>query len=327
MSSSSRPATEGLRIVFAGTPDFAAHHLQALLDSHHQVIAVYSQPDRPAGRGKKLTASPVKALALAHNIPVYQPLSLKDPAAQQELATLQADIMVVVAYGLLLPKVVLDTPRLGCINVHASILPRWRGAAPIQRALEAGDTLTGVTIMQMDVGLDTGDMLIKVECPILSEDTGGSLHDRLLGIGAPALLEALDQLQHGTAKPEVQDDTQSCYAPKLHKDEALLDWRQAAAVLERKVRAFNPFPVAFTQKAGSEERIRIWASRVVAGNANKPHGSLIEVGAPGIRVSCGQDSLLLEQLQLPGKKPVTVDELLRGHPHLFSVGDQLELPA
>ncbi|HTF85289.1 MAG TPA: methionyl-tRNA formyltransferase [Cellvibrio sp.] len=327
MPSSSRPAAEGLRIVFAGTPDFAAHHLQTLLDSRHQVIAVYSQPDRPAGRGKKLTASPVKALALTHNIPVHQPLSLKEVAAQQELAALQADIMVVVAYGLLLPKAVLDTPRLGCINVHASILPRWRGAAPIQRALEAGDTITGVTIMQMDVGLDTGDMLVKAECAILPDDTGGSLHDKLLTIGAPALLEALDQLQHGIAKPESQDDRHSCYAPKLNKDEALLDWRQPAAVLERKVRAFNPFPVAFTQKAGSEDRIRIWSSRVAPNNMDKAPGTVMEVSSTGIRVSCGQDSLLLEQVQLPGKKPMGVDELLRGHPHLFSLGDPLELPA
>lgn len=327
LTPSSDASTAGLRIVFAGTPDFAAHHLQALLNSRHQIIAVYSQPDRPAGRGKKLTASPVKALALSHDIPVYQPLSLKDAAAQQELTALNADIMVVVAYGLLLPKAVLDIPRLGCINVHASILPRWRGAAPIQRALEAGDSVTGVTIMQMDVGLDTGDMLIKAECPIFPEDTGGSLHDRLLTIGAPALLEALDQLQHGTVQPEEQDDSFSCYAPKLQKDEALLDWRQPAAVLERKVRAFNPFPIAVFQRAGSDERFRIWSSRVISGNAGKAPGSLIEVNATGLRISCGEDSLLLEQLQLPGKKPLMINALLRGHPTLFSVGDQLEIPA
>lgn len=320
---------DGLRIVFAGTPEFAAHHLQALLASRHQVIAVYSQPDRPAGRGKKLHASPVKELALAHNLPVYQPLSLKDPLALQELAELQADIMVVVAYGLLLPKAVLDTPRLGCINVHASILPRWRGAAPIQRALEAGDVTTGVTIMQMDVGLDTGAILIKAECPILAEDTGGSLHDRLLTIGAPALLQALDQLQAGAAKGEVQDDNLSCYAPKLHKDEALLDWRESANLLARKVRAFNPFPVAFTQKrgSGSEERLRIWAANAHPEPVSQAPGTIVSVSAEGIRVSCAHGSLLLQQLQLPGKKVLPVDELLRGHPQLFVVGDLLELPA
>lgn len=331
MSSSSRTQASvgGLRIIFAGTPEFAAQHLQALLDSRHQVIAVYSQPDRPAGRGKKLTASPVKSLALDHDIPVYQPLSLKDPAAQQALVELGADIMVVVAYGLLLPKAILDIPRLGCINVHASILPRWRGAAPIQRALEAGDQTTGVTIMQMDVGLDTGDMLVKVECPILDSDTGGSLHDRLLTIGAPALLQALDQLQAGTAIPVVQDDSLSCYAPKLHKDEALLDWRKPAAVLERTIRAFNPFPVAFTQRRGTnaDERIRIWSAKVISGNESKLPGTVISVASAGVRVSCGEDSLLLLQLQLPGKKVLSVDEVLRGHPTLFSANDLLELPA
>lgn len=326
VASHSHDSAASLRIVFAGTPDFAAHHLQALLDSRHQVIAVYSQPDRPAGRGKKLTASPVKALALEHAIPVYQPVSLKDPAAQAELAALQADIMVVVAYGLLLPQAVLDTPRLGCINVHASLLPRWRGAAPIQRAIEAGDDRTGVTIMQMDVGLDTGAMLVKSQCPIFPDDTGGILHDRLLTIGAPALLDALEQLARGTAQPEAQEDSLSCYAPKLLKEEALLDWRQPAAVLERKVRAFNPFPVAFLQKAGSEERIRLWSSQVVAGNNSQPPGRIIEVSPSGIRVSCGDNSLLLQQVQLPGKKPVSIEELLRGHPALFSEGEQLELP-
>lgn len=320
---------DGLRIVFAGTPEFAAHHLQALLESRHQVIAVYSQPDRPAGRGKKLHASPVKELALANNLPVYQPLSLKDPLAQQELADLQADIMVVVAYGLLLPKAVLDTPRLGCINVHASILPRWRGAAPIQRALEAGDQTTGVTIMQMDVGLDTGAMLIKADCPILADDTGGILHDRLLTIGAPALLLALDQLQAGTAEGEAQDDSLSCYAPKLHKDEALLDWRLPADLLARKVRAFNPFPVAFTQKcgSGSDERIRIWAASATVDSSSHAPGTIVGVSADGIEVSCSQGTLLLQQLQLPGKKALAVNELLRGHPQLFVVGDLLELPA
>jgi methionyl-tRNA formyltransferase len=317
-------SSAGLRIVFAGTPEFAAHHLQALLDSHHQIIAVYSQPDRPAGRGKKLSASPVKALAQAHQLPVYQPLSLKDPSAQAELEALQADIMVVVAYGLLLPKAVLDIPRLGCLNVHASLLPRWRGAAPIQRALEAGDTLTGVTIMQMDVGLDTGDMLVKAECPILPDDTGGSLHDRLLTLGAPALLQALDELARGTAAPEQQDDSQSCYAAKLHKDEALLDWRLPAEVLARKVRAFNPYPIAFTCRADSAERIRVWEAQAEA--TAGPVGSVIAVSSNGVLVGCGTGSLLLQRLQLPGKVALPAEDVLRGHPHLFTIGQTLELP-
>lgn len=319
---------QGLRIVFAGTPEFAAEHLKALLASRHQVIAVYSQPDRPAGRGKKLTASPVKEVALAHQIPVYQPLNFKSDEAKAELAALNADLMVVVAYGLILPKVVLDTPRLGCINVHASILPRWRGAAPIQRAIEAGDNETGVTIMQMDVGLDTGDMLIKAFCPILSTDTGGILHDRLLTIGTPALLQALDQIQTGTTQPTKQDDSLSNYAPKLNKEEAALNWQLSAAELERKVRAFNPFPVAHTKPAGAgdEDRIRVWAAKAVDKTLNAPLGSITQITPEGLWIACATGQLILEQLQLPGKKAMTVGEILRGHPTLFKVGQQLEQP-
>ncbi len=321
--------TSGLRIIFAGTPEFAAKHLKALINSRHQVIAVYSQPDRPAGRGKKLTASPVKDVALANNIPVYQPVSLKAAEAQAELAELNADIMVVVAYGLILPKVVLDTPRLGCINVHASILPRWRGAAPIQRAIEAGDTETGVTIMQMDVGLDTGDMLIKATCPILALDTGESLHDRLIEIATPALLDALDQLQQGSINPTKQDDSLSNYAPKLSKEEAALNWNLSAQELERKVRAFNPFPVSHTNlaKASDDGRIRVWSAKAVQSNiANPIPGRIMQVTSEGLWIACADGQLILETLQLPGKKALTVNELLRGHPDLFAVGDQLELP-
>lgn len=320
--------SSGLKIIFAGTPEFAAAHLQTLLDSRHQVIAVYSQPDRPAGRGKKLTASPVKEVALANNIPVYQPLNFKSDEAKAELAALNADLMVVVAYGLILPKAVLDTPTLGCINVHASILPRWRGAAPIQRAIEAGDAETGVTIMQMDVGLDTGDMLIKATCPILATDTGGSLHDKLITLGAPALLEALDQLQNGTAQPEKQDDSLSNYAPKLSKDEAALNWQLSAVELERKVRAFNPFPIAHTKPAGSgdEARIRVWAASANDKTSGAPLGSIAQIDTRGLWISCKQGQLILEQLQLPGKKSMNVGEILRGHPNLFAVGEQLEQP-
>lgn len=321
--------TQGLRIIFAGTPEFAAEHLTALLGSRHQVIAVYSQPDRPAGRGKKLNASPVKEVALAHDIPVYQPLNFKSPEAVAELAALNADLMVVVAYGLILPKVVLDTPRLGCINVHASILPRWRGAAPIQRAIEAGDSETGVTIMQMDVGLDTGDMLTKAFCPILSDDTGGSLHDKLLGVGTPALLEALEQIAAGQLNPEKQDDSQSNYAPKLKKDEAALNWQLPAVELERKVRAFNPFPVAHTKPAGTgdDQRIRVWGAKVSDKTTSGVPGSITQISADGLWIACAQGQLILEQLQLPGKKAMGVGEILRGHPDLFKVGDQLEQPA
>lgn len=318
--------SQGLRIVFAGTPEFAAEHLKALLGSRHQVIAVYSQPDRPAGRGKKLTASPVKEVAFTHNIPVYQPLNFKSSESIAELANINADLMVVVAYGLILPKAVLETPRLGCINVHASILPRWRGAAPIQRAIEAGDSVTGVTIMQMDIGLDTGDMLAKAFCPILPEDTGGSLHDKLIQIGTLALLETLDQLQSGTAKPEQQDDLLSNYAPKLSKEEAAMDWTLPASILERKVRAFNPFPVAHTKPAGAkdDQRIRIWAASAEDKNTNAVPGSITQITEQGLWVACRQGQLILEQLQLPGKKVMKTSEILRGHPDLYKIGDQLE---
>lgn len=320
--------TQPLRIVFAGTPEFAAEHLKAILNSRHQVIAVYSQPDRPAGRGKKLSASPVKEVALAHQIPVYQPLNFKTPEAVAELQALNADLMVVVAYGLILPKVVLDAPRLGCINVHASILPRWRGAAPIQRAIEAGDNETGVTIMQMDVGLDTGDMLIKAYCPILPEDTGGSLHDKLIEIGRPALLKALDAITEGSLTPERQDDSQSNYAPKLNKEEAALNWQLPATQLALKVRAFNPFPVAHTKPAGAgdDQRIRVWAATAATEDCPLAPGTISKVDDQGLWVACAQGQLILQQLQLPGKKAMAVSEILRGHPDLFKVGEQLEPP-
>jgi methionyl-tRNA formyltransferase len=327
---SESPST--LRIIFAGTPEFAAEHLKVLLASQHHIIAVYSQPDRPAGRGKKLSMSPVKEVALAHNIPVFQPISLKDPPAQIELAALNADVMVVVAYGLILPKIVLETPTFGCINVHASLLPRWRGAAPIQRAIEAGDEQTGVTIMQMDAGLDTGDMLVKVACPILATDTAEALHDRLLTIGAPALLTTLEQILTATIHPIKQDTNQSSYAPKLSKEEAALNWRLTAQELECKVRAFNPFPVAHTKIQGARDdaRIRVWAAKVesvdIDNNNNAVLGRIMQVTQEGIAVACAKGLLVLQVLQMPGGKALSVGELLRGHPDLYRVGDLMELP-
>src|SRR5690606_15102764 len=247
--------TQPLRIVFAGTPEFAARHLQALLDAGQSVIAVYTQPDRPAGRGQKLMPSPVKQLALQHGIAVYQPQTLRDPAAQAELAALQPELMVVVAYGLILPQAVLDIPRLGCINSHASLLPRWRGAAPIQRALQAGDVESGVTVMQMEAGLDTGPMLLKVSTTITAEDTGGSLHDRLATLGSQAVIEAVTKLAAGGLRGEVQDDTLATYAHKLNKDEARLDWSRPAVELERLVRAFHPWPICHSTLNGEAIKI------------------------------------------------------------------------
>ncbi len=319
-----------MRIVFAGTPEFAVHHLQALLDDgRHEIIAVYTQPDRPAGRGKKLTPSPVKALAQAHDLPVYQPVSLKDTEQQKILSALNADIMVVVAYGLLLPKAILETPQLGCINVHASLLPRWRGAAPIQRSIEAGDSETGVTIMQMDVGLDTGDMLLKARCPITEQDTGGTLHDTLVSIGPPALLKTLLELEEGTAVAEKQDNDLSNYAPKISKEEGLVDWSQPAETIARKVRAFNPFPVTYTtleREEGGEnkdERVRIWQAKSATGCTAMSPGSICETNNEGIRVNTGKGGLLITELQLPGKKRLPVAELLKSRAELFTPGTVL----
>jgi len=305
-----------LRVLFAGTPDFAAAHLQALLDAPTiSVIGVYSQPDRPAGRGKKLTASPVKKLALKHQLPVFQPQSLKDPEQQRILSELQADIMVVVAYGLILPQAILDAPRLGCINVHASILPRWRGAAPIQRAIEAGDAETGVTIMQMDAGLDTGAMLSVSRCDIDSNETSASLHSKLEVLGAPALLHTLESLNSGLAVAVEQDDQLSCYAAKITKQEALIDWSQSAQILDRQIRAFNPFPAAYTTL--DELRIKIWQAEPTAASGLTP-GQIISADSAGILVSCGEQSLLLTEIQLPGKSRMAVSEVLKSRGELFA---------
>ncbi len=310
-----------LRLIFAGTPDFAAHHLEALLDSPHQVVAVYTQPDRPAGRGKKLQASPVKQRALAANLPVLQPPSLRDEPAQTELAGFDADVMVVVAYGLLLPQAVLDAPRLGCLNVHASLLPRWRGAAPIQRAIEAGDSESGVTIMQMDAGLDTGAMLATARCAIDSDTTAASLHDKLAELGAPCLLEVLAELPRFQARAEQQDDTQATYAAKILKDEARIDWRQSALTLGRQIRAFNPFPVCFSELDG--QRLKIWRARVCDGSSDgAAPGTVLRSDREGILVQCGEGRLCLDTLQLAGGKALPVADLLNARGELFRPGAQ-----
>ncbi|WP_221793330.1 methionyl-tRNA formyltransferase [Oceanobacter mangrovi] len=304
-----------LNIIFAGTPDFAAAHLQALIDSEHNVIAVYTQPDRPAGRGKKLQPSPVKQLALQHQLPVYQPLNFKQSDDVEQLQALNADLMIVVAYGLILPKVILDAPKSGCLNVHASLLPRWRGAAPIQRCIEAGDKVTGITIMQMDVGLDTGDMLHKITTGILADDTGGSLHDRLAEMGPPALLQALEQLQAGELKPEVQNDALANYAHKLSKDEALIDWSADADELALRVRAFNPFPMAYTLLGN--ERIKVLQAEALPQTLRQQPGTIAAVSRDGIDVVCQQGLLRLQRIQLAGKKPMAVADVINGQPNLF----------
>ncbi|MFA0809664.1 methionyl-tRNA formyltransferase [Microbulbifer epialgicus] len=314
-----------MNIIFAGTPDFAAVHLQALLNSEHNIIAVYTQPDRPAGRGKKLLGSPVKQLALSHNIPVFQPLSLRDTKAQEELAALSADIMVVVAYGLILPQVILDTPRFGCVNVHASLLPRWRGAAPIQRAVEAGDHESGVAIMQMEAGLDTGPVLVERRCTITEADTGGSLHDKLAELGGPALIEALAQMADGSARPQRQDNALANYANKISKEEARIDWQRPAEELQRQIRAFNPFPVCWTtykDKKG-EQRLRIYGAALEHGCHNYSPGKIIASDDEGILVACGREALRLQLLQLPGKKALPATEILKGYREQFAPDTQL----
>jgi methionyl-tRNA formyltransferase len=311
--------TQPLRLVFAGTPEFAAEHLKALLDTPHQIVAVYTQPDRPAGRGQKLMPSPVKQLAVEHGIPVLQPPTLRDPAAQAELKALGADLMVVVAYGLILPQVVLDTPRLGCINSHASLLPRWRGAAPIQRAVQAGDAESGVTVMQMEAGLDTGPMLLKVTTPISASDTGGSLHDRLAQLGPQAVLLAIEGLAAGTLKGEMQDDALANYAHKLNKDEARIDWSRPAVELERLVRAFNPWPICHSSLDG--EPLKVLAAAL--GEGKGAPGQILAASKDGLTVACGEGALLLTRLQLPGGKPLNFADLYNSRREQFAVGKVL----
>ena len=312
--------TTPLRIIFAGTPEFAADHLAVLLSSQHDVIAVYTQPDRPAGRGKKLMPSATKQLAVEHDIPVYQPESLKTEDAQQQLAELNADIMVVVAYGLLLPKVVLDTPRLGCINVHGSILPRWRGAAPIQRSIWAGDKETGVTIMQMDVGLDTGDMLHIETLPIEADDTSASLYSKLASIGPTALVHTLNNITALSAT--VQDDAQATYAKKLSKEEAFMDWQQSAEQLARNIRAFNPWPVCWTQVG--DKQIKVWQGQVAQDSTGKAApGTILRADKQGIVIATSDGALCLTQIQIPGKKPMAVQDVLNGRQDWFEVGTVL----
>ncbi len=307
-----------MRIVYAGTPEFAVPALQALLASAHKVVAVYCQPDRPAGRGRKLTFGAVKQVAVEAGIPVEQPLSLKAVEEQDKLRAYAPDVLIVAAYGLILPQVVLDIPRYGCLNIHGSLLPRWRGAAPIHRAIQTGDTETGVTIMQMAAGLDTGDMLYKVVCPITATDGGQSIHDKLAAQGASALLHTLDLLEAGKLQPEVQYDTLANYAHKLTKAEAQIDWTQSAAVIDRTIRAFDAYPVAFTLYEG--QPLRFFASSLPSplageglgmGVSSSP-GTVIAESKSGIDIATGDGVVRILSLQLPGGKRLTAEQFLNG---------------
>lgn len=313
-----------LDIVFAGTPEFATLPLLALLDSaqgsDYRVVAVYTQPDRPAGRGRKLSPSAVKKVAIEHDIPVYQPDTLKTPQACEQLQALNADIMVVVAYGLLLPAAILQIPRLGCVNIHASLLPRWRGAAPIQRAIMAGDKQTGIAIMQMDEGLDTGDVLNERKCVIAADDTAATLHDRLAQMGSDLLIDTLQQIASGEVQAHKQDDSQATYAAKLQKSEALLDWKQSAAEINNKIRAFNPWPVVYTPLGlpGAQPRnMKIYRAQVIdADTSNNQPGQVVQCGKAGLDVATAEGVLRLLEVQLPGAKPVSIADFLNAHQNI-----------
>ena len=312
---------KSLKIVFAGTPEFAAGHLHYLLEQGFNVVGVYSQPDRKKGRGKKLQASPVKEIALAHNIPVYQPLNFKDAADVEQLAALQADVMVVVAYGLLLPESVLTLPAYGCINVHGSLLPRWRGAAPIERAIESGDTQTGITIMQMDKGLDTGDMLHIEKIEISAQTTGDDLRQQLLNPGCEGLACTLAHIASGTLQSEKQNNEQANYAHKLKKQEAAIDWSLPANLIDQKIRAFNSSNVCSTQL--NAQVIKIFTAELIdVATAHSTAGEILAVDKKSITVACGSGSLRLQELQLPNSKRMAVASVLNGRKDLFIEGAQ-----
>jgi methionyl-tRNA formyltransferase len=310
-----------LKIIFAGTPHFAVSALEGLLAQKFDVVAVLSQPDRPAGRGMQLTASPVKQIALQHGLPVLQPHSLKDAKIQHDLAALEADVMVVAAYGLILPQAVLQLPRLGCLNIHASLLPRWRGAAPIQRAILAGDTETGITVMQMDAGLDTGDMLLKKYCSISATDNARMLQDKLASLGAEAIVETLQLLEQNRLVRTPQDSSQTTYAAKVSKAEAQIDWTQDAASIACAVRAYNPFPVATTTV--NTTPVKIWQASLRP-ELNGHPGTVLATERDGIVVACGQGALCLEVLQRPGAKALAAAQFVQGF--ALNPGDQFTSP-
>lgn len=303
-------------IIFAGTPEIAAGVLQALVDANFSITACLTQPDRPQGRGLKLAHSAVKDCAMRNNIPVLQPKSLKSREIQDQLLALKPDLMIVMAYGLLLPAAVLAIPRIGCINIHASILPRWRGAAPIQHAILSGDIESGITMMQMDVGLDTGDILDVYACPVLNTDTSAELHNRLAELAKTSCLKTLNKLQLGKAQPRQQDDSSATYAHKIEKQQAAINWSASAVEIDRAIRAYNPWPVAFTNFMG--QMVRVWQAELVGGETNAQPGTIIAIDKKGLQVATGKGTLRLLTLQFPGKKMLPVAAICNSHKELKS---------
>lgn len=300
-----------MKLIFMGTPDFAAVSLAALVEAGHEVLLAVTQPDKPKGRGHKLTPPPVKEYALEHGIEVYQPNSMRGEEAYEKLVSYGAEAFIVAAYGKILPQRILDLPRYGCINVHASLLPKYRGAAPIQWSIANGETVTGVTIMQMDAGIDTGDMLLKIEVPILPEDNGETLHDKLAEAGGRVLLEALQRLEEGTLQAEKQDDSLSCYAPMLDKEVSKIDFAKSATETANLVRAMNPYPAAHTTYCG--KRMKIFGAKAEACETEAAFGEILRADADGISVRCGKDAIVITELQFDGKKRMLVREYLKGN--------------
>jgi methionyl-tRNA formyltransferase len=310
-----------VNIVFAGTPDFAASHLDFLLNNNQNISAVLTQPDRPAGRGNKITASAVKQLSLKRGLRVLQPASLKSTTIQDQLVALNADLMVVVAYGVILPKTIIKIPTFGCINVHASLLPKWRGAAPIQRAIEAGEKETGISVMQMDEGLDTGPVICQSQCFIKPSDTAGDLLRTLSKIGCSDLLKCIELIKSGSATPIPQDHDRSSYAPKVTKSEAFIDWSEDVQQIERKIRAFNPSPIAYTTL--NSIRIKIWRAQPIEKLSTAPPGVILSDDRKGLAIACRDKCLRLLEIQFPGKSRIKVADLLNSNASFLTKGNRL----
>ncbi|KEY91266.1 methionyl-tRNA formyltransferase [Candidatus Photodesmus blepharus] len=313
---------QSLRIIFAGTPNFAVYHLMTLLSSEHKVVAIYTRPDRLAGRGKKLTSSPIKNMALKHDIPIYQPENFNSDCSKQQLMDLNADLMVVVAYGLLLPKAIINIPKFGCINVHGSILPLWRGAAPIQRSILAGDNKTGITIIRMSVKLDAGDILKVASLPIKSNDTTASMCEKLAKLGSKILISCLKNIANNTVITQKQNHEFASYAKKLKKEEARINWKHSAKYIERSIRAFNPWPISYFRTGNNN--IKVWKSSVSEVNSKESAGTIIQMDKTGIYVATGDGILILESLQVPGKKIALVQDILNTQANWLKIGTKLD---